>query len=63
VLAGFGPFGWLGLAVVAAVFVHQHRLVAQRGAAEALRAFDANLWVGSVMLAAVAADLALRSLA
>jgi 4-hydroxybenzoate polyprenyltransferase len=59
-LAPFGPLGWLGLAVVAALFAHQHRLVARRGAAEALRAFDANLWVGTVVLAAVAADLLLR---
>ncbi len=61
VTTGFGPVGWLGLAVVTVVFVHQHRLVAQRGAAEALRAFDANLWVGAVVLASVALDLALRS--
>jgi 4-hydroxybenzoate polyprenyltransferase len=60
VLAGFGPLGWLGLVVVAALFVYQHRLVAQRGAGEALRAFDANLWVGSVMLLAVIADLIAR---
>ena len=59
-LTGLGPWGWAGLVTVAASFAHQHRLVAQRGAAEALRAFDANLWVGAIVLASVALDLALR---
>jgi 4-hydroxybenzoate polyprenyltransferase len=58
VAAGAGPIAWAGLAAVVAVFVHQHRLVARRGAGEALRAFDANLWVGALILAAVVADLA-----
>ncbi len=60
-LTGLGPWGWAGLVAIAASFVHQHRLVAQRGAAEALRAFDANLWVGAIVLVSVALDLALRS--
>ncbi len=60
-ITGLGTWGWLGLVAVAASFVHQHRLVAQRGAAEALRAFDANLWVGMIVLASVALDLALRT--
>jgi 4-hydroxybenzoate polyprenyltransferase len=60
-LTGFGPWGWAGLLAIAASFVHQHRLVAQRGAAEALRAFDANLWVGAIVLVSVALDLALRT--
>ncbi|CAN5790271.1 putative 4-hydroxybenzoate polyprenyltransferase [soil metagenome] len=60
ILAGFGPIAWLGLIVVAGVFAYAHALVARRGADDALRAFDANLWVGAVMLAAVAADVLLR---
>ena len=59
-LDGFGLWGWLGLIAVGASFVHQHRLVAQRGAAEALRAFDANLWVGVMVLVGVVLDLASR---
>ncbi len=59
-LTGQGPIGWLGLVVVGALFVYQHALVARRGAAEALRAFDANLWVGVLVLASVALDLAVR---
>ena len=60
-LDGFGTWGWLGLVAVGLSFVHQHRLVARRGAAEALRAFDANLWVGVIVLSSVVIDLALRS--
>lgn len=60
VLAGFGAWGWLGVAAVGLSFVHQHRLVARRGAAEALRAFDANLWVGAIVLLSVVLDLAWR---
>ena len=56
-----GPPAWLGLALVALLFAYQHRLVATRGAAEALRAFDANLWVGLIVLASVALDLVWRS--
>jgi 4-hydroxybenzoate polyprenyltransferase len=43
------------------VFVYQHALVARRGAGEALRAFDANLWVGSTVLLAVIVDLLVRA--
>ena len=53
--------GWLGLALVAFLFAYQHRLVATRGAAEALRAFDANLWVGLVVLTSVTLDLVWRA--
>jgi 4-hydroxybenzoate polyprenyltransferase len=60
VASGFGPVGWAGLVVVVAVFVYQHVLVARRGPAEALRAFDANLVVGAVVLGSVAVDLLLR---
>lgn len=59
-LTGQGPIGWFGLVVVGALFVYQHTLVARRGPAEALRAFDANLWVGVLVLASVALDLAVR---
>jgi 4-hydroxybenzoate polyprenyltransferase len=56
---GQGAFGYGGVLLVGLSFIHQHRLVAARGAAEALRAFDANLWVGIIVLASVALDLAL----
>ena len=59
-LTGQGPIGWFGLVMVGVLFVYQHTLVARRGAAEALRAFDANLWVGALVLSSVALDLALR---
>jgi 4-hydroxybenzoate polyprenyltransferase len=60
-LDGFGAWGWAGLSAVGMSFVHQHLLVARRGAAEALRAFDANLWVGLIVLLSVVIDLASRS--
>jgi 4-hydroxybenzoate polyprenyltransferase len=44
------------VAVVAAVFAIQHVWVARHGAAAALRAFDANLIVGIVVLAGVVVD-------
>jgi 4-hydroxybenzoate polyprenyltransferase len=59
-VTGQGAIGWGGLVLVAALFAYQHRLVAHRGVAEALRAFDANLWVGLLVLATVALDLARR---
>jgi 4-hydroxybenzoate polyprenyltransferase len=60
VVSAFGVVASLGLAAVAVVFVYQHTLVARRGPAEALRAFDANLVVGAIVLVSVAIDLALR---
>jgi 4-hydroxybenzoate polyprenyltransferase len=54
--AGLGIVYLLSVGVVAAVFVVQHRWVARHGAAVALRAFDANLVVGLVVLAGVVAD-------
>lgn len=60
-LAGFGILAWLGIAAVGGLFLYQHALVTRRGAAGALRAFDANLWVGAVMLVAVGADLLARA--
>ncbi len=59
-VTGQGPIGWAGLGLVGALFGYQHALVARRGAAEALRAFDANLWVGALVLLSVALDLAWR---
>jgi 4-hydroxybenzoate polyprenyltransferase len=52
------PYG-LGLLVMAGLLMHQHRLVAKRGVAAALQAFNVNLWIGVAMLAAVIADIAL----
>jgi 4-hydroxybenzoate polyprenyltransferase len=49
----------LAIVAVAAVFAVQHVWVAQRGAALALKAFDANLYVGALVLAGVLVDLAL----
>lgn len=63
-LAAAGPLGGLYLAVVAfgvaPLLVAQQVLVRRRGAAAALRAFNANLWVSGLVLAGVALDLALR---
>jgi len=56
-VSGFGAWGWAGVAFVGLSFVHQHRLVARRGADEALRAFNANLWVGVIVLLSVALDV------
>lgn len=59
--AGLGPVYLAAVAAVTAVFAVQHTWVARRGAAVALRAFDANLVVGLVVLVGVIADLALRT--
>jgi 4-hydroxybenzoate polyprenyltransferase len=60
--AGLGLAAWLAVAVVAIVLGVQHAWVARRGAAAALRAFDANLIVGLVVLAGVLIDVARPSL-
>lgn len=49
----------LGLLVMAGLLMYQHRLVAKRGVAVALQAFNVNLWIGVAMLAAIIADIAL----
>lgn len=63
-IAAVGPLGGLYLAVVAfgvaPLLAAQQVLVRRRGAAAALRAFNANLWVSGLVLAGVALDLALR---
>lgn len=63
-LPAVGPLGGLYLAVVvfgvAPLLAVQQVLVRRRGAAAALRAFNANLWVSGLVLAGVALDLALR---
>lgn len=62
-LAGFATTAGLGWATavavvaVAAVFAVQHAWVARRGAAVALRAFDANLYVGAIVLVGVLVDV------
>lgn len=55
--AGLGLGSWLAVVVVAGVLGVQHAWVARRGAAVALRAFDANLIVGLVVLAGVLFDV------
>ena len=58
----FTPMGWpyaLGLAVVAAILVVQHRLVRQEKVGSALQSFNANLYISTVMLLAIIVDLAL----
>jgi 4-hydroxybenzoate polyprenyltransferase len=57
--AGLGVGTALAVVAVAAVFALQHVWVARRGAAAALRAFDANLYVGALVLAGVLVDLTL----
>jgi 4-hydroxybenzoate polyprenyltransferase len=59
VAAGLGPASALAVVAVAAVFAVQHVWVARRGAAIALKAFDANLYVGAIVLAGVLLDLTL----
>ena len=63
-LPAVGPLGGPYLAVVAfgvaPLLVAQQLLVRRRGAAAALRAFNANLWVSGLVLAGVALDLTLR---
>ncbi len=63
-LAPAAGLGWPYLAAVAAVAVVlalQHLWVARYGAAAALRAFDANLVIGLVVLAGVVLDSVLRA--
>lgn len=49
----------LGLLVMAGLLIYQHRLVAKRGVAVALKAFNLNLWIGVTMLAAIIIDITL----
>ena len=57
-LAGAGwPYG-LGLVLVAAVLVREHQLVAMRSVGDVLKSFNANLYVGVIMLVAILLDVA-----
>lgn len=61
-LAGAGwPYA-LGLLAVGVVLGLEHRLVRRAGVGAALRSFNANLYVGAIMLLAIAADVALPAL-
>jgi 4-hydroxybenzoate polyprenyltransferase len=54
--------GWpyaLGLVAIGMVFIHEHRLVAHHGIGAAMRSFNANLYIGLVMLAAIVLDIVL----
>lgn len=57
-LTGSGAFYVLGLAVIAALLLVQHVMVARRGAALALASFNINLYLGAAMLLAVILDVA-----
>lgn len=54
------PFA-LGLLLVAGVLLWSQHLVRQQGVSAALRSFNANLYVGTLMLAAIVLDIALVS--
>lgn len=60
-LGAVSPLGWPYLAVVllgvVPLLTAQQLLVRRRGAAAALRAFNANLWVSALVLIGVALDL------
>ncbi|MBW6455222.1 MAG: putative 4-hydroxybenzoate polyprenyltransferase [Trueperaceae bacterium] len=58
--AGLGAIYLAAVAVVAAVLGAQHVWVARHGPAAALRAFDANLVIGLLVLVGVVADHAAR---
>jgi 4-hydroxybenzoate polyprenyltransferase len=59
--AGLGAVYLASVAVVAGVLGLQHAWVARHGPAAALRAFDANLVIGLVVLAGVVLDHVVRS--
>ncbi len=52
------PYG-LGLVVMAAILITEHRLVRSRGAGAALESFNANLYIGAAMLLAIVLEVAL----
>lgn len=54
--------GWpyaLGLLAIAGILGLEHRLVRREGATSALRSFNANLYISSIMLLAIVVDIAL----
>ncbi|MDA1073265.1 MAG: 4-hydroxybenzoate octaprenyltransferase [Proteobacteria bacterium] len=56
-------FGWIfyaGLAAVAALFIHQQRLIVRRAPANCIRAFANNIWVGFCLFAAVVCEFAVH---
>ena len=58
--AGLGTWYWAGLAVAAALVVRQFVMCRHREREACFRAFLDNHWVGMVVFAGIAADLALR---
>ncbi len=60
-IAGLGwPYG-LACSMAGLLFLTQHLMLARRGPAAALQAFDANLIIGSLVLVGVVVDLLLPS--
>ena len=59
-LLGLGWAYGLALAGVAAVLWYQHRAIRGRAVADVLRGFNANLYVGGLILTGIAVDLGLR---
>ncbi|HEX7021454.1 MAG TPA: 4-hydroxybenzoate octaprenyltransferase, partial [Trueperaceae bacterium] len=56
--------GWpymLGLVAVGGVLVIEHLLVRSRNVADVLKSFNANLYIGLLMLVAIALDVSLRA--
>ncbi|MFG6668246.1 4-hydroxybenzoate octaprenyltransferase [Halomonas sp. HNIBRBA4712] len=54
---GLGGFFWLGLAAMAATFVHQQRLIVQRERDACFQAFLNNHWSGLVLFAGLGLSL------
>lgn len=55
--SGFGAAYGVGLAMVAALFVHQQVLIRERDRDQCFRAFLNNTWVGLVLFSAILAEL------
>ncbi|WP_108446234.1 4-hydroxybenzoate octaprenyltransferase [Halomonas denitrificans] len=56
-LLGLGGFFWLGLAAMAATFVHQQRLIRERDRERCFQAFLNNHWSGLLVFAGIALSL------
>lgn len=61
VALGFAASCFVGLAVVAALFIHQQVLIRERRRDACLRAFQNNIWVGFALFACTALEYAGRS--